>query len=896
VSIRNLEFAFRPRSIALIGASDRPASVGAKLLENLTAAGFPGPVMAVNPTRDRIGEMPVYPSVAALPSVPDLAVVATPAVTVPDIIDELGRRGTKAVVVISAGFAETGTAGSTLQQGMLDAARPHLVRIIGPNCVGILVPRTHVNASFAHLSPQPGNIAFATQSGAVLTAVMDWAEGRGIGFSHLLSLGGMADVDFGDVLDYLANDDDTHAILLYIEAITHTRKFMSAARAAARTKPVVVCKSGRHAESARAAHSHSGALAGADAVYDAAFRRAGALRVFALEDLFDAVQMLAIGRQPRGERLAIITNGGGMGILATDQLLDEGGHLAELSAGTIEQLNATLPAAWSHGNPIDIVGDATGERYGRVIDVVMADPNVDAALVMNCPVALASGIDSARVLLDAYRRITTKPIIASWVGGDYQQESRQLFATNQLPSYDTPEDAIRAFMYLVNYQRGQRALMQTPHSLPVALSPDRGQARTIIAQALARGPGWLRPDEARAVLTAYEVPVIEVRICDSADAAAQAAAAIGGPVALKVNSPDISHKTDLGGVVLDLANPAAVRAAADAMLQRIAKTHPDAHLEGFTVEPMVRSRDGYELLVGAYEDAQFGPVVVFGHGGTAVEVRADTALGLPPLNLTLTQELMSRTRVFRLLQGYRGQPGVDLPQVALTLMRVAQLVIDLPEVVELDINPLIADRERVIALDVRIRLAPATAPGTDRLAICPYPSELEETITLNDGTALLLRPIRPEDEPSLHAAFAKLTPEEIHLRFFVAMRHLPPLMAARFTQIDYDREMALIVTQPGIAGTTEIFAVVRMLEDPDRERAEFAIIVRHEFANRGLGTLLMQRLIRYARARGVGLLVGDVLSENRRMLTLCRELGFAIDFHPDDPSYVTVSFDLRAHG
>ena len=894
MSIRNLDFALRPRSVALIGASERPDSVGRKLLENLTGGGFSGPIFPVNPKHDRVLGLTAYRSVGDLPIAPDLAVIASPAASVPLLIDELGRRGTKAAVVIPAGFGELNSAGgAALQRAMLEAARPHLLRIIGPNCVGILAPGVHLNASFAHLTPRPGGIAFVTQSGALLTAVLDWAHSRDIGFSQLVSLGGMADVDFGDMLDYLASDAATTAILLYIEAVTNARKFLSAARAAARGKPVIVCKSGRHADSARAARSHSGALAGSDAVYDAVFRRAGMLRVFALEELFDAVEILALGRRTSGERLGIVTNGGGIGILATDKLLDENGRLAELAPATLERLNAVLPAAWSHGNPVDVIGDATAERYRHALDAVITDPNVDATLVLNCPVAVASSLDSARAVVDAQQRHPGKLLLTSWVGGDSQRESRRLFAGRAIATYDTPENAVQAFMYLVEYRRSQAALLQTPPSLPVALSPDRDRAREIVASALLAGAGWLDPHAARQLIAAYEIPVLPSTACVTSADAAEAARRFGVPVALKINSPDITHKTDVGGVILDLADPAAVQAAADAMLRRVRERVPAARDIGFTVEPMATNRQAIELLVGAYEDAQFGPVVVFGHGGVAVEVRADTALGLPPLDLVLARELISRTRVVKLLSGYRGLPAADLDAVSLNLMRVSQLLIDLPEVVELDINPLLVDAAGATALDVRVRVTTAARPGAQRLSICPYPSELEETIRLDDGRELLLRPIRPEDEPSLHAAFAKLSPDEVHLRFFVAMRSLSHLMAARFTQIDYDREMALVLTEPGIAGATPIFGVVRLHADPDHERAEFAVLVLHELANRGLGTLLMRRIIDYARGRGIGELFGEVLRENRRMLTLCRELGFSIRPEEEDPRYMSVVLALR---
>ena len=892
MTIRNLHFALKPRSVALIGASQRPHSVGRTLFENLLAGGLEGPVMPVNPNDADILGRPAYRSVVDLPTTPDLAVIATPAATVPALIDELGRRGTRAAIVISAGFTELGTEdGTMLQQAMLDAAKPHLLRIVGPNCVGVLAPGGKLNASFAPQTPRPGNIAFVTQSGALLTSVLDWADSRGIGFSHLVSLGGMADVDFGDMLDYLANDESTHAILLYVEAVTHARKFMSAARAAARGKPVIVCKAGRHAEGARAARSHSGALAGSDAVYDAAFRRAGMLRVFALEELFAAVEMLAFGRRPAGDRLAIVTNGGGVGILATDRLIDEHGRLATLTEASIARLDALLPRAWSHGNPVDLVGDADAARYRAALDIVIADPNSDATLVLNCPVAVASSVECAQAVVEAHARHRFKPLLASWVGGDRQREAEMLLREHRVPTYATPEDAVRAFMYLVNYQRNQAALLETPPAAMAAAQPNRPLARGLVADALAQGDAWLEPAAARALIAAYGVAVVGSVACATPADAAAAAQRLGCPVALKIRSPDIMHKTDVGGVILDLADAEAVRAAATAMLARVCAAKPDARDLAFTVEPMVAARGGVELIVGANEDAQFGPVIVFGHGGTAVEVRGDTVLGLPPLNLALAHAMIGRTRVYKLLAGYRGLAPLDVAAVASTLVAISQLMIDLPEVVELDVNPLYVDATGATALDARVRVARPTRPGAARLAISPYPEELEETVTLADGQTLQLRPIRPEDEPALHAAFAKLTPEEIRMRFFVVMQALPHPLAARFTQIDYDREMALVVTPPG--PTVDIWGVVRIHADPDLTRAEFAILVRHEFAHRGLGTLLMRRIIGYAKSRGIGEVFGLVLRENAKMLQLSRELGFTVDVDRDDPTYVSVSLALR---
>jgi acetyltransferase len=649
-------------------------------------------------------------------------------------------------------------------------------------------------------------------------------------------------------------------------------------------------KVGRHAEGARAVASHTGALAGTDAVYDAVFRRAGVLRVLHLDELFDAVQTLAMSRGPKGDRLAILTNGGGIGVLATDALVDEGGRLAELAPETIARLDAVLPPTWSHGNPVDIVGDAPGQRYAGALAILRADPGVDAVLVLHCLTAVASDVEAARAVIDTAAGATGPPVLTSWVGGDSPREAQRLFAEHGIPTYGTPEQAVRGFMHLVNYRRGHEALMETPASIPSEFSPDVRRARVPVERALGEARAWLGEAEAKEVLAAYGVPVVPTRVAATPEAAAAAAAEIGAPVALKVVSPDLTHKSDVGGVALDIAGPAAVREAAAQMIERIRAAHPDARLEGFTVQPMVRRPGGHELIVGVTEDAQFGPVVLFGHGGTAVEARADRALGLPPLNMRLAHEVMSRTRVFTLLQGYRGRPAANLDEIALTLIRVAQLAIDLPEIAELDVNPLLADEYGVVGLDARIRVAPP--PASDRLVIRPYPQELEEDVPLGDGRVLLLRPIRPEDEPSLQAAFATLTPDEVRLRFFVPMKTLSHVMAARFTQLDYDREMALVLTEPGIAGRTEIYGVVRITADPDNERAEYAIIVRHDMTGMGLGVLLMRRIIDYARHRGIGEIYGDVLVDNATMLKLCRVLGFRASSVPDEPNLVRVTLAL----
>ncbi|WP_440997507.1 bifunctional acetate--CoA ligase family protein/GNAT family N-acetyltransferase [Arhodomonas sp. SL1] len=897
MTVRNLEYLFEPRSVALIGASRKEGSVGSVVARNLFKSGFEGPVMPVNPKHRAVQGVLAYPDVASLPMTPDLAVIATPPKTIPGIIGELGERGTRAAIVITAGFGEgDDEEGRELRQQMLDAARPHLLRVLGPNCLGLIVPGCGLNASFAHLDPPEGKIAFVTQSGAIVTAVLDWAHNHGIGFSHMVSLGDMADVDFGDTLDYLANDPDTGAILLYVEAISHARKFMSAARAASRMKPVIVVKAGRHAEGAKAAASHTGALAGSDKVYDAAFRRAGMLRVDTLGELFAAVETLALAPTPKGDQLAILTNGGGMGVLATDALIGRGGHLAELSEGTLEQLNGFLPTTWSHGNPVDIIGDAPGERYGKALEVLLSAEEVDAVLTLNCPTAVADPQDAAGAVISTLRQQPKrggKPVLTSWVGDHLAVPARRQFAAAGVPTYTTPEAAVRAFMHVVEFHENQRALLETPPSVPEAFTPDTDRARALIDGARQEGREWLSEAEAKELLAAYGVAVVPTRIAADPDEAARVAAEMEGPFAVKILSRDISHKSDVGGVALDVRDPEEVRATAESIRDRVSRHHPEAHLEGFTVQPMVHRPDAWELIVGVSEDAQFGPVILFGQGGTAVEVIQDQALGLPPLNMKLADDMIRRTRIDRQLRGFRGVAAADRDALALTLVRISQIVADLADVAELDINPLLADHQGAIALDARVRIGETRGSGTGRLAIRPYPRELEETVTLDDGREFYLRPITPEDEMPLRDSFARLSPDEVRLRFFMPMKRLTHMQAARFTQLDYDRDMALVLTEPGVPGETPIHGVVHINADPDNTRAEYAIIIHRELTGQGLGRLLMQRIIDYARDRGIREIFGDVLRENQVMLKLCRELGFRRSAHADEPDVVRVTLDLQ---
>lgn len=883
MSVRNLHRLFAPASVAVIGASERPHSVGATVWRNLAGGGFEGPVYPVNPKYASLGGHQAYQRVAQLPEAPDLAVICTPPATVPGIVRELGERGTRAAVILTAGLGGISDAqGRTLKQATLDAAHPYLLRLLGPNCVGLLVPSIGLNASFAHIDALPGRIAFVSQSGALVTAVLDWAASRGIGFSKFISLGDSADVDFGDVLDYLAGDSQTSAILMYMEDLRYARKFMSAARAAARSKPTLVLKAGRLPEGARAAASHTGALAGSDAVYDAAIRRAGMLRVYTTEDLFGAVETLARARPMSGKRLAIMTNGGGPGVMATDALVGSGGELALLAPDTYGRLDAVLPPTWSHANPVDIIGDAPAERYRQAIEALLQDPGADAILFIHAPTAIVPSVEIANAVAPLAKN-AARNILACWLGGEGVAEARRIFSAAGIPTFDTPEDAINGFMQIVHYRQNQELLMQVPPSAGASVEADRAAARAIACDALAAGRQMLSEPEAKALLAAYGIPVVVTRSAATVEEAAAAAREIGFPVAVKILSPDIIHKSDVGGVALDLDTPEAVRAAAQRMHKRLLQLMPAARLQGFSVQQMARRPQAHELIVGVATDPVFGPVILFGQGGIAVEVTADHAMALPPLNMALARELVARTRVARLLAGYRNRPPADMEAILRILTQVSQLVADIPEIAELDINPLLADSAGAVVLDARMRVALAdqSASTLDRLAIRPYPRELEQTMDWN-GEALLLRPIRPEDGPAHLAFFAALTPDDVRYRMFVRMRELGPSQLARFTQIDYDREMAFIATRTRADGAPETLGVARVVADPDNLQAEFAVTVRSDLKGHGLGLRLMEKLIAYCRARGTCEIVGEALPQNMRLLRLARKLGFDITPAPEE--------------
>lgn len=875
MSVHNLQYLFNPKSVAVIGASSTPGRVGNVLMRNIMAGGFDGPVMPVNPKRTSIEGVLTYKDIASLPMAPELAVICTSPERTADFIAELGARGTRAAIVLTAGLASLKRAdGRTEMQAMLDAARPNGLRIMGPNCLGLLTSPAKLNASFAHIQALPGRIAFVSQSGALCVAVLDWAHQHGIGFSHFISVGDCADMDFGDALDYLGADSETDAILLYMESIKNARKFMSAARAAARNKPVLAIKAGRFAEGAKAAASHTGAMAGSDEVYEAALRRAGILRVFEIDELFDAVETLARCKPVSGNRVMMLTNGGGLGVMTTDSLVERGGKLAELSPELIASLDKVLPASWSRANPVDIIGDADPARFAAAIKPLLESSDYDSLLLLHVPTAIAPSEETARALVPLLKG-KERNVLTSWVGGAGAERARSLFTEAGLAVYDTPDKAVRALMHVVENRRNQEMLMETPASVAEEFEVNASKAKTIIQRALEESREWLTEPEAKDVLAAYGIPVVQTRIANDADEAARIAAEMGGPVAIKILSPEITHKTDVGGVALDLETPEAVRAASVAMLERIRRERPEATLAGFTVQTMARRPRAFELIVGVACDAVFGPAIMFGQGGTAVEVIGDTSLALPPLNMSLAAALIQRTRIAKLLGGFRDHPPADIKAVQLTLVQLSQIVCDHPEVVELDINPLFADERGVLALDARVKVARADSPGArTRLSIRPYPKQLEEPITLKSGRKVLLRPIRPEDEPAHQAYHARLTPEDIHFRFFGLVREFPHSQMARFTQIDYDREMAFIATAPDEQGKPETLGVVRIIGDPDNQRAEFAINVRSDQKGQGLGHILMEKIIRYSRERGTKVMVGEVLSDNRAMLDLAAQLGF----------------------
>ncbi|WP_018955142.1 GNAT family N-acetyltransferase [Thioalkalivibrio sulfidiphilus] len=885
------------RGIAVIGASDRPEAVGGLVMRNLRAIGYEGALHPVNPNHPKIMGMRAYPDVAAIERPPELAVIATPADTVPEIVRQCGEAGVAGAIVMSAGFAEAGSQGQRLQAAMLEAARETGLRLIGPNCLGVIRPKHKINATFSRNTALPGHLALVSQSGAICTAILDWAEDQRIGFSLVASLGDAADVDFGDVLDFLALDAETHSILLYVEGIRHARRFMSGLRAAARMKPVIVIKAGRHEEGSRAVMSHTGALVGADDVFDAALERAGAVRAQTVQQLFSAARLLSTAPRVHGNRLAIITNAGGPGVMATDRAVELDVSMAELSPATLRHLDTTLPAQWSHGNPLDLLGDADAGRYREALGACLEDPRVDGILTMLTPQAMTDPNGVAEELIGAVQAQDKsglrKPVLACWMGGKQVSAARKRFSEAGLPHFPTPEASVEAFAYLTAYERNQRLLLQVPGPLSDRSPADVEGARLIIEGVLAEGRKVLGSLEAKAVLSAFHIPVTQTLLARTPAEALVAASTLGYPLAMKIASPDITHKSDVGGVRLNITGADAVRKHFQEMLQAAREAQPDALIEGVTLERMYRSHYGRELMVGVLRDPVFGPVISFGSGGTSVEVLQDRAVALPPLNETIIRNMISRTRVARLLARFRHMPAVDAAALERVLLRISEMVCELPQVVELDINPLIVDEHGLAAVDARIGVAfpPAEADPYAHMAIHPYPSSLVSHWQLPDGTPITIRPIRPEDAQIEQAFVRGLSDESRYFRFMQALHELTPQMLVRFTQIDYDREMAFIATLEQDGAELQV-AVGRYTANPDQRSCEFALVVADDWQGKGIGTHLMQSLMQVARSRGLTLMEGEVLSSNSNMLALVKRLGFSTRVRPEDEGVVWVGKQL----
>ena len=883
-----LDTMLNPRSVAVFGASETSSGVGAKVFANLLAGGFEGKIVPINPKHRKIGARKCYTTLADVGEAIDVAVVATPAVTVPGIIAQCGAAGTRNAIVLSGGFGDN-DGGTELAGELLDAARRARVRVMGPNCVGLVRPHLGLDATFLRSRPPPGPLALISQSGALCSAISDWAESHDLGFSALVSLGNSLDVDFGDVIDFLAADPKTSAILLYVEGVRDAQAFLSALRRATQSKPVVVLKAGRHRQSSQAAHTHSGALIGDDDVFDAALSRGGAVRVAGFGQLFAAAEVLSAGKRSRGNRLGIITNGGGAGVLAADRAGDLDIELPVPSAATLAALDEVLPAFWSRSNPIDVLGDASPEDYGAAVSSALVDTAYDGILVMLTPQAMTDPTKAAQTVVDAASACHGKPLLACWMGETAVAEGRALLSANGIPDFTTPEHAVEAFSSLAQYDRNWRLSLETPGPLAETDPHDIAGARMIVDAALDEGRSMLSDIESKAVLRAFGIPINVTIEAKNAEEALVAAETVGFPVAMKVRSPQIVHKTDVGGVRTGILNALDAKLAFQSIVDSTRTARPDADIRGVTVERMAQAEDARELVIGVSRDPVFGPVLLFGAGGTLVEILRDSAVDLPPLNEVLARRLIDRTRVSRLLGAFRDRPAVDRAAIVDVLLKVSELACEMPSITGLDINPLFAGSEGVIAVDARIAVArpPAKDGPYDHVAIHPYPRHLVSRENLRDGTPLTIRPIRSEDAESEASFVRELSELATRFRFMGAVSELSPEMLVRFTQIDYRREMALVAIADLPAGPTQV-GVARYVINPDGQSCEFAIVVSDTIQHQGLGTKLMKALMHAARDHGLTRIEGTVLKENDRMLALMDELGFTQDRVPDDPKIVAV--------
>lgn len=877
MAIHKLENIFNPQRIALIGVSANPRSVGGKVLGNLVNSGYRGVVYPVNPDFEAVMGISCFAALDQLPRPVDVGVICAPAARVPALVRECGEAGIPGVVIVSSGFRETGADGRALEEEVLaEARRFGSLRILGPNCLGVIVPHRQLNMSFAGAMPKSGHVAFISQSGALCAAVLDWARAENIGFSCVASIGNALDIDFGDLIDYLGEDERTRSIILYVESIGQARKFMTAARAFARSKPIVAYKAGRFPESAQVAASHTGALAAEDAVYDAAFQRAGLARVLDIGEIFDCAELVGRQKVPLGPRLAVVTNAGGPGVMAADALIHAGGALAKLGADTLAKLDEVLPPCWSHGNPVDVLGDARSKRLAKAVEIVLQDPGADAVLVIVTPQAMTNATTMAQALAQL-KDLSAKPILAAWLGGESMGDGRRVLAGAGIAGYRTPEQAVRAFMTLVFYARNLASLYETPRDIPLSFTSDRRGLHAEFRKLAGNERRTLGENDSKSLLESYGIPSAMPRAAASADEAASLARQIGFPVVLKILSPDISHKSDMGGVVLDLKDASGVRRAFAEVTERARKLAPAARVTGATVQSMVRDPEGVELILGIKKDPVFGTVVLAGRGGTEAELFADRSLGFPPLNERLARRMLESLKVWPLLNGYRGRRPLAVDRLLETLIRLSYLAADYPEIAELDINPLLVTAEKVIALDARLVLEgpmpEAHTRSYSHLALRPYPEEYVRRASLPDGTSVRLRPIRPEDEPLWMELLAGCSRESIYARFRHFFQWQSHQAAIRYCFIDYDREIAM-VAELEREGRRELLGVGRLVADPDHESVEYAVLVKDQWQNKGLGSVLTESCLEIAAHWGLRRVVAQTGHDNTRMLALFKRLGF----------------------
>ncbi|MCD6452992.1 MAG: bifunctional acetate--CoA ligase family protein/GNAT family N-acetyltransferase [Dehalococcoidales bacterium] len=891
--MERLKAFFDPKSVALVGATDKRNAVGRIILDNLLLAREKRQVYPINPNREEIFELKCYPDISSLPEVPQLVVIAIPAQFVPDVVEKCGQAGVKSIVIISSGFKEIGAEGKALEAKITDIASEYGIRIVGPNCLGVMKPSTELNASFANKLCKPGHIALLSQSGALATAILDWAASRDIGFSAVASLGSMLDVDFGDLIDYLGGDPETQSIIVYLESLgdslTHTKRFMSAARGFARTKPVMVIKPGKSQESREAAQSHTGAMVGDDLYYDAVFARAGVVRVEEIGDIFNCASALNAARLPHAPNLAIITNAGGPAALATDALIDKGGKLAQLGEKTLAALNEFLPHYWSKSNPIDILGDADPRRYVKTIEAVLKDPGVSGVIIIYTPQGAAKPTQIARTIIK-YIGKNDKPILVAMMGGEEVAEAKQIFCGNGIPIFEFPEDAVKTYLYMYKYARNLEMLYETPEDLPLERGAPKNYLKILARKAVMAGQSLLSEEDSKKFLTTYGISATIPYTASNAEEAVRVASRVGYPVAMKISSPDITHKSDVGGVMLNISSDSEVKKAFDEIIGNAKKHQPKARVDGVSLQRMVTKYD-CELIIGSKKDLTLGPVIMFGLGGTEAEFFKDVAIGLPPLNQILARRVIEQTKIYKLLsEGFRAVPPVNMLLVDEVLVAVSNLIVDFPEIKELDINPLVISGDVAVALDARIILdEEVVRRGVEEhahLIISPYPTKYIQPWRVRDGRQVLLRPIRPEDEPLERELIANLSPETSRFRFFHVLKETTHEMLNRFCNIDYDREMAIIAEYTS-NGKRRNVGVGRLLIEFGREIGEFAVVVADDFQGNGLGQKLVDMLIDVAQGKGLKSIYGVVLNDNKKMIGLGTKLGFIVErYSPEESKLV----------